>query len=295
MGKRIEAAELEIDERASTLLDFFLYSGLPIGGIAVAFIAGTYALIEIPPSPPLLVAGFCGAYLVYLFDRTLGFSPEDAQNHPGRSHWVKNNRKIIRWSAVGALLSGGLTIPFLNGRTLVACSVFVLLGLVYVVPLLPGRRRLKAWSHWKTFCITAGWSFGGVILPVLQAGRSVSTAVLLLLVYRFLFVLPNVLLSDVPDRPGDTRAGLQTFATRLPERRFRLITRLPPALAVAGAVGAVLSGWGPVLLLVDAAGPLLIFFFTFEHPHSDHPHHQFYLDLLMAWPCVTAITAVFIY
>ena len=79
---------------------FLLYANLPVGGIAVCFVLGTYALLGLPPSLPLLLLAFCAVFLVYQAERVWYPGPEDAFNHPDRLGWAARHRRYVRISTV---------------------------------------------------------------------------------------------------------------------------------------------------------------------------------------------------
>lgn len=263
---------------------------LPVGGIAVALLLGTYALLGLPPSIPLLGAAFCGAALVYGIDRGLVAAPEDAVNHPDRRRWVRRHQWWL-WGEAGALVLGGIVaLSFLRLNTLLGAGAVAGLAGLHLVPTGRWGRLLKKTGLGKPLVVAGGWAVGATVLPVIEAGKAVSLAVWGLAAYRFLFVLPNVLLADWGDRGGDAAVGLRPWA----EGQTGSGTRWIAIGLLGGAAGlaALLSittipAW---LLLVDGLG-LLGMGGAVWCAEPERPRHRFLLDLLVAWPLVTALVA----
>ena len=277
---------------ADALRASLMYANVPVGLIAVAFVLGTYALLGLPPSLPLLVLAFCGTFLVYQGERALFEAPEDAFNQPQRQGWVRRHRGFVRGASGVAAVAALAMLPLLRPVTLAVSVGLAGVSLLYVAPLLPGRRRLKTIWYVKPLAFSGAWAMGGVVLPVLEADAPLHAGVWLLVVYRFLFVWPNVLLADWADREGDARAGLRTVATEWSSRRLHGLAALAPALAVAGALGAILWYDSPRLLYLDAIGPALMLAAVGLRPGSHARFfYSFIIDALVAWPLLTWLAA----
>lgn len=266
---------------------FLLYASLPIGGIAVCFLLGTYALLELPPSGPLLVLGCCATFLVYQAERTLHTAPEDTFNHPERKKWLAQHRGYVWISSISAAGVALAMLPMLRPATWVVGLLLAGISVLYMVPL-GNRRRLKGYGVLKPLLISTAWSVGGVVLPVLQAGVAVDGTVLMLVGYRFLFVLPNAMLSDWPDREGDGRAGLTTLATYLSLDQLRWIATGALVLGISGVGLALCFFHAPWILGIDALGLGLMLGLVWHAVPSSGFRFSFLLDALVAWPVVTA-------
>lgn len=292
---RIEAKPEQAASRGAAvrmLGALLVHGGVLEGLIAVAMLLGTGALLKLPPSLPLLVLAFCGTLLVYLADRTLGLSPEDVFNRPGRLAWVRQHRRVTGALGVAAALAAAGTLPFLRPATLAAGAALGGAGLVYVMPVLPWGRRLKTVWFLKPLAISAAWAVGGVVLPAVEAGAPLTAGLVALLVaYRFLFVGANVLVADWGDRRGDAQAGLRTVATEWPPGRVRRVAALALGVALGGGAVAVLLLSAPRLLVVDLAGPALLLFWVRRVEAPGRRGYGLVLDALVGWPAVTAAVA----
>ncbi len=269
------------------------YDPLPIGGIAVALMLGTYGLLQLPVSVPLLVAGGCGAALVYGVDRGLLRSPEDDVNHPRRQKWMRAHR---RW-LVGELIlcggGGGMALTCLRAETLfVGAGIGVLAGL-HLISIGERRSPLKSLGLGKPLAIAGAFAVGSTLLPVLEAGSPAGRGMTALAGYRLLFIVPNVLLADWADREGDTAVELQTWTEGWTRWRIRMVSTFLLGVGTAGAFGAVYGGEAPALLLLDAVGLVAMIGAVWGLRPSTSSAHRFLLDLIVAWPIVVwVVTAV---
>lgn len=249
--------------------------------VAVALCSATTVLFDVKVAWPFYIAAFSGTYLVYLADRALPFSPEDAVNRGNRSPGVTLSELVVGSAAIVGTAS---MLPFLRAGTIALATVIGALAFAYVVPI--GSRRLKDAGAVKPFLIAAGWSAGAVLLPLVE-GSSTSidpVTVAIFILYRLCFLLPNTLLADLADVSGDLGSGIRTPAGIL---GGRTTARTAQASAIAAILIAVfgLSALRPLILL-DAAVLVIVVGLI----HSVRSRHEVWfrtvLDLMMLWPIV---------
>ncbi|MFB6247695.1 MAG: hypothetical protein ABEL97_03910 [Salinibacter sp.] len=266
------------------------YDSLPVGAVAVALMLGTGALLDVPTAGPLLVAAFCGVALVYLADRTLGHSPEDRTNQPARLDWARRHRAWIWGEGLLLIVGAGLSVLLLQWKTISGAALLGGLGALHVWSGLSEVGESMGARLLKPLAVAGTWAIGGVLLPVLEAGAPVTASVAGLAVYRFLFILPNVMLADWGDRAGDTAAGLRPWTEGVTAGGVRWTASGLLSLALVGAIGASAAYPRPLLLWVDAVGPLLMLGAVWTADPT-RPAHRLGLDLLVGWPAVTALVA----
>jgi 4-hydroxybenzoate polyprenyltransferase len=261
---------------------------LPIGGIAVGVLLGTSALLEIPVSGPLLVAGFCGTVLVYLVDR-VRVSPSDLRNCPARVAWIRNH---TGWVGAEALLCGavgGTALVLLAPRTLLVVGGLaagagghVLLTDRDAEGLLRGFR--------KPLVVATTWTVGAVVLPVVEAGGLWREGLLWLLLYRGGLILANVLLSDWGDWQGEAAVGGRPWGRRWTARSVRWLATGCVGGSALAAVGLAVTGTPLLLLAVEALG-LVGGAAAIWIVDPTEKRHIVLLDLLVGWPALTALAS----
>lgn len=274
----------------SGLRNALMYSNVHIAFVAVCFLAGTYAVLELPLSIPLLVAAGSGAFLIYQLDRAFLSSPEDALNNAERQAWVASHKRYVWSSALIAVLLVGASLPGIRLHTLIGGLLLALVGGSYMLPLLPQRRRLKGIGSLKPIVIGGVWAVGGVVLPLLEAGESLSLGVVAFLGYRFLFLLSNAFLADWPDRTGDESVGVRTVATRLSARQLQGLCITTLAMAIGMGTVSFYLLEAPLLSYVDLGGPVLFMLVVFRPWPISRWFYNFVIDMIIAWPGVTACT-----
>lgn len=265
------------------------YSNVLPGLVAVGFMLGTYAILDLPVHLPLLVLGGCGTFLVYQADRSLFISPEDRFNHPERISWARDHSLYL---VVSSVVACGVAIAmlFLVGppvRWFV--GTYALAGAAYAIPGFRDRFRSTGVHLGKPVIVALGWSLGGVMLPVVQAGAIPYPAAVLLVLYRFGFVFPNPLLADWFDRSGDTRTGIFTPAAFMSATSLQQISQLVLVLIIAGAVVAIIGWEAPNVLWIDLLGPLFMVMMVSRRLSPARWFYQIALDGIVAWPAVTAL------
>lgn len=273
---------------------FLAYDGTIPGGIAVALILGTSALLKLPVSLPLLVAAFCGTLVVYQLDRVLEASPEDHVNRPERTVWMRQHRRYVWGTVIGGAFGTGAMMPLLHWETIVLAGGLGLIGGLHVLPVVPGAHRLNIVGRSKPVVIATVWAVGAVMLPLLEAGAILTQGAMALAVYRVGIVGANLLVADAADAEGDRRVGLRSIATHWhPQQIRRMVRVLLVAILLVGGLAVAAFG-APRLLAVDLLGPLLML--AILTGGSDHPTwvRLAALDLVVAWPVVPFLLHLFV-
>ena len=259
----------------------------PVGGVAVALLAGTYGLFALPLAPPLLILGFCGTALAYAVDRVWTERPEDRVNRPNRVAWVEAHSGWLALETSIFVAGAVATVPFLRADTL---FWIVALGGIAGLHVLPRGGVPQVLIGLRKPVVIAGAWAGGALLPVVEAGQPVGLGVLLFFAYRFLFILPNLLLADWGDRVGDAEAGLRPWAMLWSGKQVRWVATGLLLLAMAGGGLWVILGPSPFLVALDAAGLVLMLGVVWRFDHS-RPRDAFLADLVVGWPLIPAFVA----
>jgi len=279
------------DGSESSRLGGLVYDPLPIGGVAVALLLGTTALLNLQPDGPLLGAAFCGAALIYLADRAVGGAPEDRYNQPGRVAWVRRHRRWLMVEGIGLTTGLAALVPLLKIETILAAAGLGVVGLLHILsgPVL-GRGGS---SFVESLVVAVVWASGAVLLPILEAGAVVATrAVVALTAYRTSLILPNILLADWADREGDAAVGTGSWALGWSRRAIQVGGTGLLSLAVGGALVTLAMGGGSFLLAVDAVGGVLMAVGIWTLRPERSAVHRAVLDGLVAWPVVPWLVSV---
>lgn len=272
--------------RFSALRSALYHDPAPVGGVAVALLMGTQGLFGLSADVPLLLLGFCGTTLVYAVDRVWRETPEDRVNRPARVAWVKAHTGWLTLETSVLVATAGATVPFLRGETLLGVVGLGGIAGLRVLPRAFGSRVLHGLR--KPVTIAGAWAAGSALLPFAEAGVPIDGGAVLFFGYRFLFILPNLLLADWTDRRGDSDAGLAPWAAGWSGQQVRWAATGSLLLAAAGAGLWALGGEAPLLLGLDAVGLLLMLGVVWRLDLA-RPRDAFLADLVVAWPLIPAL------
>jgi len=107
------------------------------------------------------------------------------------------------------------------------------LALAYILPVLPGRRRLREVALVKIFLLAACWAWLTAIVPAVAGGMGWSAVAPVMLLERAAFIFAIAIGFDLRDRQRDQAAGLATLPVKLGERGAILCAAFSLLLALA--------------------------------------------------------------
>ena len=250
--------------------------------VSVLLALATFALLGTLPSIPVILVQATGTWLVYIADRGLPFSPEDEGLHrpypAGMLWWAVLPPAVVGMAALTQLTPSGRWVVALLG----------LLGIGYVFPVLPGRRRIKDLPFAKTVVVATGWSTACVLLPVVGSGQHPQGGAIALFAYRFAYLLPNVLVSDWPDRDEDRRRGIRTVANSVSAHQMVGIHVVSSAVAAILAGLFAYAGLLPAWIVLEIPCLLVACVLVSHRLPGRHSWDRAALDGLVGWPGLVA-------
>lgn len=265
-------------------MGWLYYSNLHISFVAAGIILGSYALADERVNIAYLVLAAAGALLIYHADRVFFKSEEDIENVPGRLEWYGRHPSYIALSSVFAVLGIGISVFYLPTHVLYSGAGLGLVGLLYAAPLPGTKIRIKDLPFLKTLLILVCWVGGGLLLPL---WRSMDPSTLMLLgAYRALYILPNLILAEWVDSPGDSSLGLRSAGALLTIGGIRVVSVLCFMGALVCSVVLVQSGANALLLSVDIVGFVVAMGMIFSGLRWTSKH-VVWLDMLVGFPAAT--------
>lgn len=215
------------------ILRSLIHGQLLMAASAASYVAVAGILITgVPVSAAWLVAAFFGTLGIYLLDSVRSADREDAISQSIRAGLFRAHRG---WAISGGLLSlgvGGLAVVWarVSFETWVALALLGLLGLAYLLPVLPiaGRRlTLKDLSMVKPLLISFAWLAGALLVARESMPSPTPTSALMESLLFGLATGPTLLLDslwlDRRDRVADAAFGHPTIASTLSVREFLLV------------------------------------------------------------------------
>jgi 4-hydroxybenzoate polyprenyltransferase len=178
-------------------------------------------------------------FVVYNFDHLRDSQRTDKESTPERARYMHRYAGLFR-ILIGSCAIGFVAAAWFHRPAFLGIGAFyVLSGLFYVLPLLPGKRvkRLKDIPLFKNFYVPACW----LILPLYSQvdfrRLDADLALTLALGYFFLRLFISCTTGDIRDLKADAAANVKTVATLTSRANtFRLLLGLN--LASIGLIGA---------------------------------------------------------
>ncbi len=257
--------------------------------LAAVLTSASYALAATAIDLAAVVLCASGAFLVYLWDRAWGNSPEDATNRPTRQAWHARHPRYRHGAtglaAVLAVASWLLAPPLLKT---VAAGLAVI-GILHHTSV--GGVRPKAHPILKPTLVGLAWGVGCSLPPILTGHIAALSLVPAVAAIRTLTVSANAIVSDLHDVEGDVQAGVASLASMKGPRVTRTVAATLLVLAAAVTVGMWWFTSSP-LWLVEAIG--LVAFALMVRPGRDALPGRLTLDLLVGFPAVTLLASLFL-
>ncbi|MDF3128046.1 hypothetical protein P0Y35_02435 [Kiritimatiellaeota bacterium B1221] len=223
--------------------------------IAIGFLAMPAKLFHFPLHAETLLAGFFAAFAVYLADHQLPA--------PKPHSWPL----ILGCSALFAGFAWRSEQFYFPG-----ILFYILLALVYVIPLLPQKKRLQDIPVLRVTAIVTGWA----CIPLLMFPFPHSGHAFIYLLGMSSWMLPAVIWSDLADKEDDLATGRLTWIlSKSPRQRRQIVLS-----ALMLSLGCFIAGefW----IMVPAPLLYAVGFRFLNH----HPQHS---DWILLWPLIGQI------
>ncbi len=194
-------------------INFYLYSNLHIGVCAACLCAFSYWANTSQLDLNYVCFLFSGTVALYGIHRLIGINKVKSFSDQGRFEVINQFRLHIK---LYAGIAGILAIVYASKLSIEQMYLIVLpmlLGLLYVVPILPKARRIRDLPYIKIFLISITWSFLTITIPL--APYLALDELSILSVERFLFIFAITIPFDLRDKDVDIASNTKTLATLL--------------------------------------------------------------------------------
>lgn len=257
--------------------------------LAAVLTSASYALAATEIDYAAVVLCASGAFLVYLWDRAWGKSPEDATNRPTRLAWHESHPRYRYWAtglAIALAVASWLLAPPLLKTVAAGLAVIGIIHHTSVAGVRP-----KAHPILKPTLVGLAWGVGCSLPPILTGHIAALPLVPAVAFIRTLAVSANAIVSDLHDVKGDTEAGVASLASLKGPRVTRTVASLLLVIAALSAVGMWCNTTNP-LWLIEATG--LSAFALAIRPGRTALPGRLTLDLLVGYPAVTLLASYFL-
>jgi hypothetical protein len=136
-----------------------------------------------------------------------------------------NMKKKLRWIALftlGAFIMVGYYFFLLERITQIIAVVFLGLTLLYTLPFFPNKKNARNWAGVKIYIVSFCWVGATVILPLLNAGVTLTANIGIVSIQRFVLIFVLILIFEIIDLKHDN-PNLRTVPQQIGVRRTKIL------------------------------------------------------------------------
>ncbi|MFY0254517.1 UbiA family prenyltransferase [Chitinophaga sp. 30R24] len=252
------------------------------------------ALLMIWQTNQLLALDYCEKtfYLFVFFSTICSYNfhwylTPTAYSSSERIRWGNRHRTLMLWLC-GIGLTGSLWFFWQLREHWLVLSGSVVLTFLYSAPKVPhpAFRWLSKIAVGKTLFLTFVWTYVTTLLPALVANNPITSAVILLTLYRFCFIYAICILFDYRDLESDKKEGIRSLITYLDSKSLYRLYYLSLLIAAisAGLMGPFIP-FSAIITLIIPVGATAMITRKAQQSSSDYLFY-FVLDGLMALSAV---------
>lgn len=214
-----------IDKILKDAVNLLIYGGLFIGLCAACITALTFELSgqAFENLPYILLVGVATAAL-YSIHRIIGLQKTAHLVTTERFAIIRKYQSDIRiYTVCWLILSAWLTIQFLSIPFILWIIPGGIIAFAYVIPFLPGGRRIRDLGWGKILMISWSWSWLTAVIPLGFITHSSIQMIIIHGLERMFFIMILAIPFEIRDFKIDQSLGLITMPAKLgPIRTYRL-------------------------------------------------------------------------
>jgi hypothetical protein len=203
-------------------LDFHIEGSIHVALSCFALVKITQHYFNIFNDDPMAYFAFFGAIVGY------NFVKYEALVRVKKTQ-VKNKLKAIVILSFLSLITVGFYFFQLQRITQIISIAFLILTLLYTLPFFPNKKNARNWAGVKIYIVALCWVGVTVVLPVLNAGISITSDFYLKCIQRFILIFVLILIFEIIDLAKDD-PHLQTVPQQIGVKRTKQLGFLLLAL-----------------------------------------------------------------
>ena len=176
-------------------MDWYINASIHVACATAALVGITNYYSELEFDLGILLFVFCSTMSSYNIIKYAGYV---VRHH----HFKKTLKAILGFTVLGLLVCGYYFFTF-QFSTQVAIAVFGLLNVLYVIPLGEGKSNLRNLAGIKIYIVSICWAGVTLLLPLLEAGESITQDIVLKFIQRFILTLILILIFEINDLKYD--------------------------------------------------------------------------------------------
>ncbi|MBW1296734.1 hypothetical protein [Aquimarina litoralis] len=197
-----------------SIFDFYINSSIHVALAVAALVKITFLKFEILGANTYIYFSFAGTIVAYNFVKYATIS----KLYHRRLTKSMTGIKVLTGISAIAFAYFGYQVSF---DTIVYMLPFVLLTILYTVPIFPNKKNLRSVAGIKIFIIGATWMGITVLVPVLYTEGSIDFDMIIEMVQRFLFIVVIMLPFEIRDLQFDDKE-LETIPQKIGVTRTKV-------------------------------------------------------------------------
>ena len=180
------------------LVYLYLNGSVHVAVAVFALVQMTFYFSKIPFDPIVSLLAFSGTLFSYNF---IKYSDVVYRN----CNRLSDDMKWVIGISVIAMITGVICFFMLEPITQLVTIGFLLLSVLYAVPINPKIPNLRNWAGVKIYIVSLCWAGVSLILPIVNAGVDLTFNIGIKFIQRFLLVLILILIFEIVDLQFDDK------------------------------------------------------------------------------------------
>ena len=178
------------------VFDFYIQGSIHVALSCFALVQITQYYFNVSNDYPMVYFAFFGAIVGYNFVKYEALArAQKAQ--------MTNKIKAVAVLTFLSLLAVGFYFFQLQRITQIISIAFLILTLLYTLPFFPNKKNARNWAGVKIYIVALCWVGVTVVLPVLNAGISITSDFYLKCIQRFILIFVLILIFEIIDLAKD--------------------------------------------------------------------------------------------
>ncbi|WP_062062158.1 hypothetical protein [Aquimarina longa] len=195
-------------ETFKSVFRFYINSSIHVALAICALVQVTFMKYQLFDGYTLLTFIFFGAITAYNFVK---YSKVSKLYHKRLTRSMKSISVLTIISGLLFVYYAAFKIPI---NTLLSMVPFIVLTVLYVMPVFPNKKNLRSLAGVKIFIIGVAWSGITVLVPLVHSGKVLDLDFFIEMIQRFLFIVVMMLPFEVRDLQYDAEA-LETIPQKI--------------------------------------------------------------------------------
>lgn len=196
------------------LYSLYIYGSIHVAVAVLSLLLMTNHMFRLPFSLPMAVFAFAGTITGYNF---IKYETLVRSKKP-----VTGFIKVVIGLSIIALLATGWSFFLMQPYVQLSAIIFLGLTILYALPFLPSNRNIRSLSGIKIYIVALCWAGATILLPLQNAGLTISSDGVLKFFQRFVLVIILILIFEIIDLKNDD-PKLQTVPQKIGVRHTQVV------------------------------------------------------------------------